>query len=320
MGSNKASTIKGRELVGAYQKAYIYCVSNSNNNQIYEVRLQKPFARLVDYCAREIPSLGSRTAAKKAIMTGRLLLNGEAARLSDLIRNGDVLELQSLFVKARRAVKIDLDIVYEDDYIIVVNKPGGIAVNGSRDKTVENALQQVAQKSQAEGALPFPVATHRLDVPTKGLVLLAKTKRSLIRLNKAFQAGKVSKAYIAVVHGKPPASGRIDQPVNDKEAITDFERLEVAPSRVFGHLSLLRLTPITGRTHQLRIHLKEKGHLVVGDRTYAERTQTILGKGLFLCSCMLAFEHPENGEKIRLEIEPPTRFNRLLEREAKRFE
>ncbi|MEM1120681.1 MAG: RluA family pseudouridine synthase, partial [Bacteroidota bacterium] len=199
------------------------------------------------------------------------------------------------------------------------NKPAGIAVNGNRNKTVENVVAAIAKTSKAIDALPQPVAVHRIDVPTKGLVLLAKTKSALIKLSKAFQNNEVQKMYWAIAHGKTPQKGQINQAIQGKKAITNFETLRVANSRTFEYLSLVKLLPITGRTHQLRIHLKDQGHLIVGDKMYTGSTKTILGKGLFLCAGQLQFSHPFNGKMLDLRIDIPRRFEKLLEREGSRY-
>lgn len=274
---------------------------------------------LVDYCSEAFPLLGSRTAVKKAIADGRLLRNGRPAHLTDTLQKGDRLELKGAGLSKARKYDRDLPVVYEDDHLIVVNKPGGLAVNGNRTSTVENALAGSSRPSPEPDALPRPVAVHRIDLPTKGLVLLAKTKQALIRLSKAFEENEVRKEYQAVVHGQTPGEGTIDDPIEGKEAITRFETLYTAPSRVYEHLSLVKLCPVTGRTHQLRIHLQGRGHLIVGDKAYAGRQPTILGKGLHLCACRLVFEHPATGQPIDLKIHPPEKFNKLLQRETKRF-
>ncbi len=276
--------------------------------------------RLTDYCAKHFPILGSRSAAKKAINTGNVFVNNRRSFETDLVSNGDVVVLKKPKKKnVRVEIPLDVDIVYQDEHLIVANKPAGIAVNGNRKKTLENIIAQIATKSLQTDVLDQPVAAHRIDVPTKGLVILAKTKSALININKAFQNNQVKKFYVAVVHGKVSRGGRIESPINGKSAITEYESLTVVPSKVFGHLSMLRLALITGRTHQLRIHLKEKGHLIVGDKQYAEQ-RTILGKGLFLCSCELSFTHPKTKKEIVIKIDPPRRFERLLKREGNRFE
>lgn len=269
--------------------------------------------------AQAFPILGSKSAANKAIDGRRLFLNGQPAKIGDLVQNGDKLELKGTGVKKLKKIDFDLEIVYEDDFLIAINKPSGIAVNGNRNKTVENALADKNYNNKLTDALPHPVAVHRIDVPTIGIVLLAKTKTALIELGKAFQNNNVKKEYVAIVHGKPESKGRISFPIKNKKATTEFETAEVVPSKIFGHLSLVKLFPITGRTHQLRIHMKQEGHLIVGDKFYAEREKTILGKGMMLCARKISFTHPINGERLDLQIRIPKKFKHVMEREKKLF-
>ncbi|MCO6477502.1 MAG: hypothetical protein J5I94_12805, partial [Phaeodactylibacter sp.] len=139
---------------------------------------------IVEYCSRAFPLLGSRTAVKKAIVGGRLLHNGRPARPEATVKPGDRLELRGAGISEARDFDMDMEVVYEDDHLLIVNKPAGIAVNGDRIKTVENAVAGTEQPSDEPDALPRPVAVHRIDVPTRGLVLLAKTKSALISLSK----------------------------------------------------------------------------------------------------------------------------------------
>ena len=290
------------------------------NRQAHRIKSVRPNTRLTDYAAKIFPILGSRTAAKKAIVAEQLLVNDYPATEGDFVKKGDVLILKIRMAKKPKVkLNVDLPIVFEDDYLIVVNKPAGIAVNGNRNKTVENAVASIVKQSNQADALPSPVAVHRIDVPTKGLVLLAKTKAALIKLSKAFQNNEVQKMYWAVVHGKTPPKGHIDQAIQDKKAITDYETEKVVSSRIFKNLSLVKLYPLTGRTHQLRIHLRDEGHVIVGDKMYADRTKTILGKGLFLCAGQLQFTHPISGEMMELEVDIPNRFQKLMQRESERF-
>ena len=275
--------------------------------------------RIADYCGPVFALLGSKSATKKAIAGGRLFLNGKVARTADFIHQGDLIELKGSGIHEVKKLDIDLPIVFEDDFMIIVNKPGGIAVNGNRYKTVENALARRDPNNQNPDALPRPIAVHRIDVPTSGLVLLAKTKGSLIKLSKAFQKNQIKKEYIAIVHGKPEDTKVINTPIAGKNAITKMEVIESVSSRIFNHLSLVKLNPETGRTHQLRIHLNEAGHLIVGDKMYAGDQKTILGKGLQLCAARLQFEHPKTGKTIEVGIDPPTKFARILNREKERF-
>lgn len=274
---------------------------------------------LVAYSRKAFPILGSKTAVKKAISDGRLLKNKQKARAGDTVKRGDQLTLIDLGLPKVRKFEVKLPIVFEDNHLMVVNKPAGIAVNGTRIKTVENALAGVAKPSTEADALPYPLAVHRIDVPTKGLVLLAKTKSTLMALAKAFEDNQIKKEYLAVVHSKTLPSGRIDRPLKNKKAITDFETVQVIPSRIYKHFSLVRLMPVTGRTHQLRIHMQQEEHLIVGDKQYAGRQKTILGKGLFLCASRLQFAHPANGRAMDIRIKPPKRFEKLLQRERERY-
>ena len=296
-------------------------MNDPSNCHIYFAEHVKRGTLLFDYCMHSIPLLNSKNAASKAIIEGRLKVNGQIATFETTILKGDKIEFytQNAPKKSSPPFGLPVDIVYEDDHLIIANKPGGLAVNGIRNKTLEHVLSQMVGKSPLPDALPHPIANHRIDVPTKGLVLLAKTRSALIALNKAFQTRQVEKAYYAVVHGKLSGEGSIDSPIQDKRAITKYESLRIVPSRNFGHLSLLKLIPVTGRTHQLRIHLQSIGHLVVGEREYANGQETILGKGLFLCSCRLAFQHPATGEMMDIEIQAPNRFKRVLDREEQRY-
>lgn len=283
----------------------------------HKVTESLPQTRIVDYCGAIFPILGSKSATKKAISAGRIRLNGEVASSGNYVKQGDLIEVVGSGIRKIKKLDIDLPIVFEDDYLIIVNKPGGIAVNGNRYKTVENAL--VDKSSSQADALPRPVAAHRIDVPTKGLVLLAKTKRTLTKLGQAFQANRIQKTYYAVVHGKITESGAIHSPIDGKKAHTTYKRISCAPSQKFGHLSLVQLGLETGRTHQLRIHLNALGHLVVGDKLYAEEKPTILGKGLYLAACALRFEHPQLEKQMHIHIDPPDKFLKLLEREKARY-
>ncbi len=275
--------------------------------------------RIADYAAREITSLGSKSAAKKALRRGDISINGKTASTADWVYQGDLIEFIDTSIRPIKKLKLPLDIVFEDEHLIVVNKPGGIAVNGNRYKTLENALADINKNSTLPDALPRPIAVHRLDVPTTGLVILAKTKSAQVDLNRLFQLQQVSKTYVAIVHGKPPSSGFIDTPIDEKKSSTKYSVVRSVPSRIFGHLSLVQLKPITGRTHQLRIHLKSIGHLIVGDKLYSENQKTILGKGVLLAAVALSFIHPITLKQLNLTIEPPAKFKRILDREETRY-
>jgi RluA family pseudouridine synthase len=275
---------------------------------------------LVSYCIDAFPVLGSRSAVKKAIYKGRLFLNDRPAQLKDLVETGDMLRLQRVLPRTAKKPDKPVQVIYEDDDLLVVNKPAGMAVNGLRNKTVENAVVDSIGRNPNADALTRPVAVHRIDVPTRGIVVLAKTKTALIKLSRSFQQRHVKKEYVALVHGKVPKSGTIVSPIEEKRSVTEYQLIESVPSRVFGHLSLARVFPVTGRTHQIRIHMKRQGHLIVGDKMYAEGQKTILGKGLFLCARAIEFRHPSTGKTVSLEVPVPGKFLRVLERERERYD
>ena len=275
--------------------------------------------RIDDYCGPIFPMLGSKSATKKAIKAGRLKLNGKTATTANYLHPGDKIELFGSGIRKAKAINIPLEIIYEDDHLVIVNKPGGIAVNGNRYKTVENAMVGKVTRSNLPDALPRPIAVHRIDVPTNGLVVMAKSKSALMKMTQAFQTRSVRKSYRAIVHGSPPNRLTIQSPVDQKEAITLLVKLRTVPSRKYQQLSLVELTPITGRTHQLRIHMQKLDHLIVGDRQYAHGRETVLGKGLMLCASSMSFVHPINGNQVDLTIEVPAKFNRILDREEARY-
>ncbi len=275
--------------------------------------------RLVDYCGDAFPILGSKSATKKALADGRIELNSMEADGSEFLEEGDYISLTGSGISEIKVLDMDLPVVYEDEYMLVINKPGGIAVNGNRYKTVENAVANKNIGNKMKDALPRPVACHRIDVPTKGLVVLAKTKASLINIGKAFEEERIKKEYTAIVHGKTSRIGSISHRIEGKKALTKFKRLRCVPSRNYENLSMLLVRPFTGRTHQIRIHLDLEGHLIVGDKEYQRGRKTVLGKGLYLCATKLEMRHPINNGLLQLEVELPARFHRLLDREESRF-
>jgi len=285
----------------------------------HKVKSVSSNTRIVDYAGQIFPTLGSKSAAKKAISAGLIYINQRAAKTGDYVVAGDLLEIRGSSIKKVKKYDIDLPVVYQDNFLIIINKPGGIAVNGNRFKTVENALANINLKNREPDALPRPVAVHRIDLPTCGLVMLAKTKTALIKMGKAFQQNKVNKTYHALAHGEVPQKGTINTDIDGKKALTKFERLKFIPSRVFGKMSYVSLKPVTGRTHQLRKHLLSIGSPIAGDKMYAKDIKTIHGKGLFLCSCRMEFTHPVSGKRIVAEVDFPKKFQRIMGREANRF-
>jgi len=219
----------------------------------------------------------------------------------------------------RKIYSRPLDIVFEDDFLAIVNKPGGLSVSGNFFANVQNALPFNLKKCLEKDRLPRPLPVHRLDRDTCGLLLVAKTRKTRIHLGTQFENRLIKKKYKAIVIGKTENSGEINSRIKDQEAITHYRTMRTVHSLFNGHLSLLEINLITGRTHQIRIHLSKSGFPILGDRLYGEEGKILRGKGLFLCSTTLEFIHPVSNIRQVVTITEPAKFNTLLDRENRRW-
>jgi len=276
--------------------------------------------RLQDYAPNIFASISSFQGVKKAIKRGMIHVNGVKATTGLWIKSGFRIELYDLELPPSKIYELPLEVVYEDDYIAVVNKPGGISVSGNQFKTIKNALPFNLRPSMRKNALPVFRPVHRIDSPTCGLLLIAKTAEASAHLGKQFENRKVKKRYCAVVIGALPNKGKIDMQVDDKDAISTFELVKKTPSIRNKFLSMVHLYPETGRTHQLRIHMAGLGNPILGDKLYGTEGEILRGKGLFLCAAGLQFTHPESEEEMNISIDPPYKFGRFMDMEEKRWE
>ncbi|GAB5417984.1 MAG: RluA family pseudouridine synthase [Crocinitomicaceae bacterium] len=272
--------------------------------------------RFVDYAIGLFKGFETRSAVKKAIKKRRFSVQGERAETGTWIRGGERIDLRERQI-IPKAYDRDIEIVFEDDFLAIVNKPAGLIVSGNQFKTLENCLVDQVQKSSQEDALDWALPVHRLDAPTSGLVIFAKTIGARRALGEMLKAKSISKKYHAIVHGIPE-NGDINLDIESKAARSRLSNLQSTPSLLNGHLSLVRLEPITGRTHQLRIHCKSIGHAIVGDQLYENEAGTFRNKGLFLAATELSFSHPITKEQVEVSIPIPHKFQSLLEREEKR--
>ena len=273
--------------------------------------------RLIDYLSGIFPQLPTHNRIKKAIKKGAIRLNGAVVEGSRWVKYGDIIELHDLEEKPPKIFPLKLEIVCEDDFLAVVWKPAGIVVSGNQYKTLTNALGYNLEPSSQRDALPWMLPVHRLDAPTSGLVLIAKTVQARIRLARLFEQHAIRKKYRAIVVGETKEKGIISTPIEGQNTLTEFIRLQVVPSIKNKALSLVELLPTTGRTHQLRIHLSGIGHPIVGDKRYSPPGKVLRQKGLFLSATGLSFEHPLLDKKISLERNMPYKFTTLMEREVK---
>jgi len=294
-----------------------------NNRKVIQSHLipaDVPKIRFIDYARQVFTLIPSRQGIRKAIKRGEILVDGKPAEYGRWMQAGMLLELVESESGNPKIFPLEFDVIFEDEYLAVINKPSGFPVSGNRYKTIENALLNNISISNEPDALSFPKPVHRLDALTSGLLIIAKTTSARIKLGRQFENKEIHKRYRAIVMGKIPEKGTINEPIEAQPAITDFSLVKSVPSLRSEWLSLVDLWPRTGRTHQLRIHLAGIGNPILGDKLYGEEHHIFKGKGLFLCSVELNFIHPIIEEKISLIIDEPNKFKIHLEREQRRWE
>ena len=204
-----------------------------------------------------------------------------------------------------------LEVIYEDNYLAVIHKPAGILVNGNTFKTIDNALVQNLKRSDLPDACrPRPV--HRLDYPTTGLLLIGKTKTAITSLNQLFEHKNIQKTYLAITIGKMKPQGSIREPIDGRNAESNYISLATVDSKRFGYLNFVLLEPKTGRRHQLRKHLAEIGNGILGDRDYGNPELLLQGKGMYLHAYSLEFIHPYSNEKLLIQSKVPEKFQKIV--------
>lgn len=274
--------------------------------------------RFVDFAIGLFEGFETRSAVKKGIRRNRFKLNGALPETGTWVKNGDII-LLLLDSRKPKAYDLDIEIVFEDAFLAIVNKPAGLRVSGNAFKTLENCLVDQLTISEEPDALSWALPIHRLDIPTSGLVIFAKTSKARRLLGEMLENRQISKTYHAIVHGKP-VSQTIATSIDGKESHSKLEFLESVQSLKNEHLSLVKLNPVTGRKHQLRIHCASINCPIVGDKTYIDTNGTFTHKGLFLSATSLEFKHPITDEKIFVEIKIPPKFHSLLSREQRRWD
>jgi 23S rRNA pseudouridine1911/1915/1917 synthase len=274
----------------------------------------------------------SRSVIVDLIESGEISKSGKVVTKSDKVSTGDVLEILMPAAKlppTLTATPIEgLDVVFNDDHIIVINKPAGVAAHpspGWQGPTVIGAIIAAGYNVSTSGAAERQGVVHRLDVGTTGLMVVAKDEASYANLKDQFRDRVVKKVYHAMVQGHmDPSEGTIDAPINrhpredyrfavvadGKPSITHYKSLELFPA-----VSLLEIELETGRTHQIRVHFSALHHPLVGDLTYgadhtiAERLEM---HRPWLHARQLAFTHPITGEHLSFNCEYPSDLTRSL--------
>lgn len=273
------------------------------------------FDRFVWEAFETVPT---RAAARKAIRRGEFTLDGERVESGRFVRSGQRVQRHEP-ESPWTPLEVDLACAFEDDCLAVVVKPPGFWTNGARARTVERALPFNLRPSDRVDALRRPRPVHRLDAPTGGLLLCAKTSRAMVELGRAFQARVVRKRYRALVVGRMDGEGVVDTPIEGRVARTRWNTVAVTRALHGEWISTVDLWPTTGRTHQLRRHMAGLGHPILGDVIYGIDGLILRGKGLFLWSLEVGFPHPEEGRPVTVAIEEPAKFQGMRAREERRW-
>lgn len=282
--------------------------------------------RLDTYIVKTLSGKVSRARIQRLIKQGNVLLNGKPAKPHSVLRPGDEVNVLFENFTDNKIVPwdISLDIVFEDESLLVVNKPAGMVVHPAgreRNNTLVNALLFHTRLLSGIGGAEKPGIVHRLDKDTSGLIVAAKTDYAHTELSRQFKARSVFREYIAFVKGivhqdegvieAPLARSRINRKkicVNfssDREALTNYEVIER-----FKDLTVLRILPKTGRTHQIRVHLAYIGHPILGDIRYGGSS---LIKRQALHAKTIGFKHPSSGRYMEWTSQLPQDMELFLE-------
>ncbi|WP_419512939.1 RluA family pseudouridine synthase [Lactobacillus kimbladii] len=291
----------------------------------YQFVIQDEKGRIDKVLTTKISSL-SRSRIQELVQDRNILVNGKKVKTSYKVQKNDLVSVSVPKLKPLAVIPEDipLDIIYEDQDVIVVNKPQGMVVHpaaGHPDHTLVNALL-FHTKNLAESPEGFrPGIVHRIDKDTSGLLMVAKNAFSRESLEKQLAQKTNKRLYLAIVHGNfSEKSGTIEAPIgrdhynrkkmavveNGKNAVTHFTVLEQ-----FQKFSLIRCQLETGRTHQIRVHLAYIGHPVAGDPLYGPH-HTLKGNGQFLHAQVLGFKQPHSGKWLEFEAQPPQIFLQQL--------
>lgn len=271
----------------------------------------------------------SRNKIQKLINDNNILVNGKSVKASYIVRVDDLIECDFLYKEKIDILPEDipLDIVYEDDDLLVVNKPSGMVVHpavGNYSHTLVNALMYHCNNlSQVNGVIR-PGIVHRIDADTSGLLLVAKNDMAHVDLAKQISEKSVKREYIALVDGViKEDTATIDAPIgrdvknrkkmcvtadNSKDAITNIRVIER-----YKNSTLITCSLLTGRTHQIRVHMNYIGHSVINDPVYGSKKLVDPLFGQMLHARKIGFVHPRTQEYMEFSCEPPEKFLDILE-------
>ncbi|MCA9985485.1 MAG: RluA family pseudouridine synthase [Anaerolineales bacterium] len=305
----------------------------SQSPQPIELTLHEPDSRLDQALAAALPEL-SRVQIQRLIKDGQITVDGASkVKASQKLAGGErvTIRLPAAQETDLVAEAIPLDILFEDEDLLVVNKPAGMVVHpaaGHDSGTLVNAVLAHCPDLKGVGGEKRPGIVHRLDKETSGLIIVAKHDQALRYLQDQFRERTIRKTYLALVEGHPePAEARIDAPIGRdpkarkrmavirggsataREAQTTYK-----VDRYYEEHALVRCFPHTGRTHQIRVHMAWVGHPLVGDKVYGRRRPTLPLKRHFLHAAALQFALPASGEVVQLEAPLPADLQSVIDK------
>ncbi len=279
-------------------------------------------------------ALGSRSRAQRLIVAGRVLVDGESVKKNHRVAGGEQIAVddspQHDAAPDTEAPVASFAVAYEDEHLIVVDKPAGVVVHPARGHREGTLAQALAGRSAGGEDVWRAGIVHRLDRNTSGLLVVAKSDTVHRGLKEALARREIRREYLALVEGRPPSrSGTIEAPIGRdrrqrmlmsvdadanaaKDAITHFE-----VERALARATLLRVRLQTGRTHQIRVHLRAIGHPVCGDREYG-RTNVYGLERQFLHAARLAFSHPVTREPLDVSSPLPPDLQDALDQASRR--
>ena len=279
--------------------------------------------RIDNFLLRELKGV-PKSHVYRVLRSGEVRVNSGRVKPDYRLRIGDKVRIPPMRVGEKQTLKLrplELPIKYEDDALLVVDKPSGVAVHGGSGVSFGVIESLRAARPQAK----FLELAHRLDRDTSGLLILCKKRSALVELHRMLREGEVGKVYLAVVKGVAKKSLELRESLHKYVTAAGERRVAVQADGVKaltktrtlkddGEFSLLEVQLLTGRTHQIRVHLAHAGHPIVGDDKYGDfALNRELKQRLLLHAARLAFRHPLTGESMKLESPLPLEMKAFVE-------
>ena len=284
----------------------------------------------LDKAIAELDSDISRMTVQKLIEDDKILVNGKKEKASYKVKINDkiIIEFEKPKESKLKAEEIPLNVIYEDNDIIIINKEKGMVVhpgNGNPDGTLANAIMARCKDSLSGiGGEIRPGIVHRIDKDTSGIIIVAKNDKAHLNISEQIKEHKTTKTYLALVRGRVKENeATIDMPIgrskkdrkkmavdkDGKKAVTHFKVL-----KRYSDCTLLEVVIETGRTHQIRVHLSEIGYPIIGDDTYSNGKNRFDVEGQMLHAYKIKFKHPTTNEEVEYTAELPKYFKDILEK------